>query len=56
MNLYKAINLELNKILIGGILKDIIRMMIGALSGVIIYFVFTILFKVNELKGLLKKD
>lgn len=50
------INLGLNKIFAGGMIKDIIRMVIGALSGVIVYFSVTMLFKANEIKSLLKKE
>lgn len=50
------INIGLNKVLFGGIIKDIIRMLIGAASGIIVYLVVTMLFKANELKDLLKKD
>lgn len=50
------INMGLSKVLFGGIIKDVIRMVIGAFSGVIVYFGTTILFKANEIKGLLKKD
>lgn len=44
------INIELNQILVGGMIKDIIRMGIGAVSGVIVYFGITFLLKVNEIK------
>lgn len=47
------INLGLNKILFGGMIKDIIRMAIGAVSGVVVYFIVTMLFNANELKTLL---
>ena len=50
------VNLELNKLLFGGMIKDIIRMLIGAFLGVVIYFAVTIFLKVNELKSLFKKD
>lgn len=49
------LNLGLNKILFGSIIKDIIRMIIGAISGIIAYFSITILLKSNEIKTLLKK-
>ena len=50
------INIGLAKVLFGGIIKDIIRMIIGAISGVMVYMGVTMLFKVNEIKSLLKKD
>lgn len=49
------IDFGLNYILYGTMLKDIIRMMIGAFSGIIVYFVVTMLFNANELKTLFKK-
>lgn len=50
------INLMLSNVLFGGIIKDIVRILIGAVIGVISYFILTMLFDANELKGLLKKD
>lgn len=50
------INNKLEKILFNGMIKNIIRMGIGASSGVVIYFAITIFLKVNEFKTLMKKD
>ena len=49
------VNSLLNKVLIGSMIKDITRMIIGAISGIITYFVMTIVLKANEIKTLLKK-
>ena len=50
------IDMGLSKILSDGMIKDIIRMGIGAISGVIIYFGLTMYFKANELKSVLNKE
>ena len=48
------INLSLSKILFGSMIKNIVRMLIGALFGVVTYFIVTMILKVNELKSILK--
>lgn len=50
------INVILKDILSGSMIGDILRMVIGALIGVIVYFVATILLKVNEFKNLMAKS
>lgn len=44
------VNLALKDIIAGSILLDILRMFIGAICGVISYFIITIIFKINEFK------
>lgn len=48
------VNIGLKNILTGTLIKEILRMIIGAASGVIAYFVVTMLLKVNQFKELLK--
>ena len=50
------VDFGLNNFLYGSLIKNIIRMVIGALSGVLVYFAVTMLLKANELKELLKKE
>jgi len=50
-----GINYGLEKVLAGSLLKNLIRMVLGAGIGVIFYIALTTLLKVNELKGLFRK-
>lgn len=48
-------NIFLNNSLQGGLILDIVRMVIGAGIGCVVYFALTMLLKVNEFKNLIKK-
>ena len=50
-----VINEWLEDILTGTLVLNIIRMIIGALIGVIVYFVITMLLKVNQIKDLISQ-
>lgn len=45
-----VLNKLLSKILIGGLIKNIVRMLIGASVGFVFYYVLTMLLNINELK------
>ena len=51
-----VVNIFLNNCLQGNLFLDILRMCIGAGIGVIAYFVFTMILKVNEFKNMIKKS
>ncbi len=48
------VNVGLKYVLTGSLIANILRMLIGATSGVVSYFVITMVFKVNQIKELIK--
>lgn len=50
-----VVNVGLEKILSENIIQDLVRMAIGAITGVASYMVLTALLRVNEIKELIKK-
>lgn len=51
-----GINFGLKEVLEGGMVKDIIRMGIGAIIGIVVYFALTMVLKVNDIKKIIAES